>query len=490
MKYYIGLDNGGTVIKACVFDERGKQLSVDRQKVSLIIPQEGFTERDMTAVLNANLNAIKNAVEKSGVDKKDILSIGISGHGKGLYLLDKQGNDLYNGIVSTDTRATEIRKRFDETGVSERIYNENCQKVLESQPVCILRWFKENRKDIYDKIGYILSIKDYIRYKLTGKIAFEKTDISGSNLINLKTGKKDIEQLKLFGIEEMYECIPDTVNACDNCGNITEEIANITGLTTKVCVSGGMFDIDACALSVGIIDERNICVIAGTWSINEYISKTPVTKAKSMNSYYCLPEYYLVEECSPTSAGNLEWYIQTLGGGKSYDEINSMVEQITPEESKAIFLPFLFASNEENLGLKGTFANVTAKTTQAEMFRSVYEGITFAHKSHIDKLLSAREKPEAIRLTGGAANSNVWAQMFADVMNIKVEVIADREHGCFGAGISGAVASGIYKDAKMALGKTVTPDKVFEPNLQNHEIYNEKYKDYRRLVTALNNYYR
>ena len=64
MKYYIGLDNGGTVIKACVFDERGKQLSVDRQKVSLIIPQEGFTERDMTAVLNANLNAIKNAVEK------------------------------------------------------------------------------------------------------------------------------------------------------------------------------------------------------------------------------------------------------------------------------------------------------------------------------------------------------------------------------------------------------------------------------------------
>lgn len=489
MKYFIGLDNGGTVIKACVFDENGKQLSVDRQKVSLIIPQNGFTERDMTAVLNANLNAVKNAVIKSGVDKKDILSIGISGHGKGLYLLDKEGNELYNGIVSTDTRATEIRKRFDENGVSKRIYQENSQKVLESQPVCILRWFKENRKDVYDKIGYVLSIKDYVRYKFTGNIAFEKTDLSGSNLINLKTGKKDIEQLKLFGIEEMYDCIPETVSACDNCGYLTKEIATITGLTENVCVSGGMFDIDACALSVGIVDEQDICVIAGTWSINEYISKTPVTKAKSMNSYYCLPDYYLVEECSPTSAGNLEWYIQTMGNGKSYDEINKLVESVDAKNCNAIFLPFLFASNENNLDLKGTFANLTAKTSQAELFRAVYEGITFAHKSHIDKLLSAREKPRAVRLTGGAANSNVWAQMFADVLNIKVEVIADREHGCFGAGISGAVACGIYKDAKSALGQTVVPDKTFLPDANKYEIYNKKYQKYKKLISALEYFY-
>lgn len=489
MKYYIGIDNGGTVIKACVYDETGRQLSVDRQQVPLLIPQEGMTERNLKELFAANVAAVKNAVRASGVNREDIGAIGISGHGKGLYLLDKQGNDLYNGIVSTDSRATEIRRQFDETGISALIYSQNCQKVLESQPVCLLRWLKLFKRDIYDQIGYVLSVKDYVRYKLTGKIAFERTDLSGSNLINLQTGKKDAEQLKLFGIEEMYSCIPDPVNACDNCGSLTEEAAKALGLTVNVCVSGGMFDIDACALSAGITNEENICVIAGTWSINEYISRKPVTAARSMNSYYCLPGYYLVEECSPTSAGNLEWFVQTLAKNKDYRAINAAVENISPENSDIIFLPFLFASNEKNLDLKGTFVNITAKTTEAELCRAVYEGITFAHKSHIDKLLSARTRPAAVRLTGGAANSDVWAQMFADVLDLPVEVISDREHGCFGAGISAAVACGMVPDAETALQKMVAPSRTFIPDEQKHRIYCGKYAKYKKLISALNKFY-
>lgn len=489
MKYYIGLDNGGTVIKACLYDENGNQICVDRAKVNLIIPNEGFTERNLNDVFEANLSVLKGVMEKSGVNKEDVLSIGISGHGKGLYLLDKQGKEFYNGIVSTDTRAIGIRKEFDRTGVSQKIYRDNYQKVLESQPVCLLRWLKENEREIYDKIGYILSVKDYIRYKLTGKIYYERTDISGSNLINLTTGQKDLRQLKLFGIEEMYDCIPMIVNACDDCGHITEEIASLTGLSEKTILSGGMFDIDACALSTGITTSDDICVIAGTWSINEYISTKPITKSKSMNSYYCLPRYYLVEECSPTSAGNLEWCMQNLFFEKNYQEINSLVESISPQECKTIFLPFLFASNEENLEMKATFAGLTARTTQAELIRAVYEGIVFAHKTHVDKLLSERMETRAIRLTGGAANSDVWAQMFADILNIKVEVVSDREHGCFGAGLSGAVACGIYPNLNEAIRRTVKTDRVFMPNGNLTEIYSVKYKKYKKLVKALEAFY-
>ena len=74
-----------------------------------------------------------------------------------------------------------------------------------------------------------------------------------------------------------------------------------------------MFDIDACALAVNVTDEENICMIAGTWSINEYLRKEPVTDGSVlMNSLFCLPEYYLIEESSPTSAGNNEWFIRQL----------------------------------------------------------------------------------------------------------------------------------------------------------------------------------
>ena len=489
MNYFIGLDNGGTVIKACVFDENGKQISIDKQKVSLMIPADGYTERDLLTVWQANYTAIKNAVSASGVDKNHIKSIGISGHGKGLYLLDKAGKELYNGIVSTDTRAIEIRQFYEKNGVSEKIYEQNCQKILESQPVCLLRWLKENDPEIYSQIGYVLSVKDYIRYKLTGKIYAEYTDISGSNLINLKTGKKDREQLKLFGVEEMYDCIPEIRNSFENCGTLTVGCAELVGLSTDVIVCGGMFDIDACALSVGITDDRDICVIAGTWSINEYISKTPVTASRSMNSMYCLEGYYLVEECSPTSAGNFEWFMNEFMDGKNYDEVSAEIDKINPEDSNVLFLPFLFASNEDNPYLKGTFAEITPKTHKNELARAVFEGIVFAHKRHIDKLLEARETPRAVRLTGGAANSEVWAQMFADILELRVETVADREHGCFGAGLAGAVCAGIFPDIGSAMQNTVKVGKVFEPDLQKSGVYRAKFDRYKRLISAVSEYY-
>jgi len=87
-------------------------------------------------------------------------------------------------------------------------------------------------------------------------------------------------------------------------------VAAATGLLEGTPVAGGMFDIDACAIAMGLVDEQDIAVIAGTWSINEYISKKPVVnKSIMMNSLYAMEEFYLIEESSPTSAGNHAWFI-------------------------------------------------------------------------------------------------------------------------------------------------------------------------------------
>ena len=116
--------------------------------------------------------------------------------------------------------------------------------------------------------------------------------------------------MKIFGIEEVFDALPPLKKSSDICGHLTKEIALITGLSEQVVVAGGMFDIDSCCIAMNITNSNHLCVIAGTWSINEYISKRPVMNhSVMMNSFYCLDDYYLVEECSPTSAGNLEWYI-------------------------------------------------------------------------------------------------------------------------------------------------------------------------------------
>lgn len=168
-------------------------------------------------------------------------------------------------------------------------------------------------------------------------------------------------------------------------------------------------------------------MIAGTWSINEFIRKTPVTnRTVDLNSMFCIPGYYLVEESSPTSAGNMEWFIRNLmgsekegaeaAGGSVYDITNQWVASVEPWDSQVIFLPFLNGSNEDPLA-KGTFVGLTAYHSKKHMLRAVYEGIVFSHVTHVKKLLKNRKPPKSIRLSGGAANSDVWVQIFADAFS-------------------------------------------------------------------------
>ncbi len=157
-----------------------------------------------------------------------------------------------------------------------------------------------------------------------------------------------------------------------------------------------------------------MCMVAGTWSINEFISKAPVLNGTvDLNSMFCIPGYYLIEESSPTSAGNMEWFIRNLmsyeraeakaSGGSVYDLTNEWVASIEPQDNNVIFLPFLNGSNEDALA-KGTFIGLTAYHNKKHMLRAVYEGIVFSHLTHVKKLLRNREKPASIRLSGGASN--------------------------------------------------------------------------------------
>ena len=257
-----------------------------------------------------------------------------------------------------------------------------------------------------------------------------------------------------------------------------------------------MFDIDACALSVGITDEEHICMIAGTWSINEYIRRTPVLDGKVMlNSLFCLPEYYLIEECSPTSAGNNEWFINQLlpeveaaakqAGTSIYDQLNQWVESIAPEEFVPVYLPFLMGSNAHP-NAKGTFVGLSTNHTRKHMLRSVYEGIAFCHRHHFDKLMATRETaPKCIRLAGGAARSTVWTQMFADIMNMPIVTVAANETGALGCAISVAAATGEYASLAEAAANMSSFSAPVYPNPEKTAIYEKKYQLYRKAIECL-----
>ena len=86
----MGIDNGGTFSKAALFDETGKQISVASVPTVTITPKSGYTERDMDELWRVNAEAVKTAIEKSGIDPGQIAGVSFSGHGKGLYLSRSQ----------------------------------------------------------------------------------------------------------------------------------------------------------------------------------------------------------------------------------------------------------------------------------------------------------------------------------------------------------------------------------------------------------------
>ena len=494
VRYLLGLDNGGTFSKAALFDEQGQQVASAAERTEVLIPAEGCRERDLAALWAANAGVIKMTLARSGLAAEQIAGVSFSGHGKGLYLLGQDHRPLGRGILSTDSRAWAYVKQWQEDGTAAKVYALTRQPVLACQPVALLAWLRDHEPELFKQIKYIFSVNDLIRFHLTGEAAGEYSSFSGANLIDFKTGGYSRTLLELFGLGSLQACLPPLKTAAELCGRVTKTAAALTGLAEGTPVAAGMFDIDACGLASGLTGEEQLCLIAGTWSINEYLAKEPVVGSPTtMNSLFCIPGYYLIEESSPTSAGNLEWFIENLldgekkqleAAGKSiYGLTNSWAAQ--PEAAGELYyLPFLNGSAEEPRA-RGIFLGLTPAHTKAQLLQAVYEGIVFYHKRHVDKLLQHRQPPAKVQLAGGAANSPVWVQLFADVLQIPVQVVGGKELGAQGAALAAGVAAGVYRDFPAAVRCCVQFNRLVLPRPEYQDFYARKYRNFNRIIDRL-----
>jgi len=494
-KYLLGTDNGCTVAKAALFTLDGKEVAVASRKIKAITPHQGFSEMDMTATWAATADSIREVVQESKIDPKDIACIASAGHGNGLYLVDKQGNPVRNAISSTDARARAYSDKWVADGVDKLIRPKTMQSVWAAQPNALLAWLRDNEPETFGKAGWVLMCKDYIRFRLTGRIAAELTDMSGTSLMNVGEADYDQDVLDAFGIGEMRGLLPPLVRSSEICGQVTDEAAAATGLAAGTPVAGGLFDIDACALSSAITDESQLCMVAGTWGNNQYISRTPVVDdAVFMTTCYVMDGYYLMLEGSATSASNLEWLVTEFfqaerkaagqRGASVYEVCNELVASTKPGDCGLVFLPFLYGSNVHP-DAKACFVGLDGWQKRAHVVRAVYEGVVFSHRWHVEKLLKYRRMPECIRLTGGAARSEVWVRMFADIFQVPVEIPDGTELGALGAAICAAVAAGWYDSFPAAMKAMVRFSRRQEPNKALAEVYQAKRTRYNQILQAL-----
>ncbi|BFU65305.1 FGGY-family carbohydrate kinase [Rodentibacter abscessus] len=482
MNYYLGIDCGGTFIKAALFDNSGKLYGIARQNIPVISEQSGYAERDPEMLWQTTAQVVREAIAKSNITSKHIKAVGISAQGKGAFLLDKRNRPLGRAILSSDQRALEIVKKWQAEGVPEQLYPITRQTLWTGHPVSILRWLKENDPQRYASIGSVLMSHDYLRFCLTGQLFCEETNISESNIYNIETEQYDIHLAKLLGIEEIFDKFPPIIKSGEIAGYITKQAAEMTGLTEGTAVVGGLFDVVSTALCADLDDEKKLNIVLGTWSVVSGITDCVDSSQSIPFVYgrYVEKSKFIIHEASPTSSGNLEWFLNRFKH-LDYETINQGIEALEPAKSTVLFVPFLYGSNA-GLGMQAGFYGLQSYHTEIHLLQAVYEGVLFSLMYHLEKMKHRFPNANILRVTGGPTKSNVWMQMLTDLTGMKLEIPAVEETGCLGAALVAmeAIEKSIDKNTILNSGM-----RTIIPNENNFNAYQEKYQRYLKFIQAL-----
>ncbi|MDH5919696.1 carbohydrate kinase [Vibrio splendidus] len=485
MNYYIGIDSGGTFMKAALFNAKGEQQGLARLSASVINEKQGWVERDLNALWGNAVDVIKQLLETTKVEPTSIKGLSISAQGKGVYLLDKEGQNLGHGIMSSDSRSLPIVKEWLEQDKAQEIYPTTLQTLWTGHPVSIIRWIKENDAERYNNIGAVMMSHDYLRYRLTGEVAAELTNISESNFFNSITGEYDKALLETFGIEEIWDALPPVVKPQQQAGKVTAAVANETGLAIGTPVFGGLFDVVSTAICSGInSSEDTLNYVMGTWAVTSGISKQVTQESHNfVYGHYAVDNEYIIHEASPTSAGNYEWFADYLSenGQINHQQNQALVEALDPASSSIYFVPFLYGSNQ-GLGLKSGFYGLQSHHTKGHLIQAIWEGILFCHNIHLERMRQRFPKANILKVTGGPASSPVWMQMLADLTDMTVEISDVDETGSLGAAMMAMVGAGEFASLAECTQAITNSTSRVEPNPEHYDIYQKKYKHYQRLV--------
>ncbi len=187
VKYLLGIDAGLTNIKVVLFDFKGKQIAVSKKHHETINPRSSWVEGDPEILWENTADGIHEAIQRAGIDSKEIGAVGVAGFGLGLFVIDTNGRAVRNAVCSNDNRAVDVAEMYKKDGSYEKIARINSTPTISGQPGPILRWIKENEPDHYAQIAHVLMCKDYIRFRLTGDVVSEYVDMSAGGLLDLGT---------------------------------------------------------------------------------------------------------------------------------------------------------------------------------------------------------------------------------------------------------------------------------------------------------------
>lgn len=490
-RFLLGVDAGSTVTKAVLFDQTGREIGQAAQRVPHSYPRPHHVERDQDELWEVTCSVIREVVATTGVPAAEIAGVAVTSHGDGIYLVDERGRPTRPGILSLDTRAAELVAGWERTGRSAAVLPLSGQKPWPGSPVSVLAWLLREEPDVMDRTAYALPGKDVIKHRLTGVFSTDPTE-SSLSFANVHTQQYDLETLRVFGVEQLFPLLPEVIRSDEVAGEVTGAAAERCGLVPGTPVASGAHDVDCGAIGMGAVLPGQLAIIAGTFSINEVISDTARVDERWNARAFVVPGQWMNMSLSPSSAANLEWFVTRLAAadmragsaaGRPFGFVEEELRATESSPSDLVYLPFLYGSPYP-VDASAAFVGLRGWHERGHLLRAVMEGVVFNHRHHVDALRDGFSVTD-IRLTGGAANSARWVQMFADTLAAPVGVSTVREAGALGSAMLAGIAAGVYADLPEAAAATSTKPVVCEPALGGVARQQESYRRYQRIVERM-----
>lgn len=484
--YLLGFDIGSSSVKVSILDAQSGVTVASafhpKQEMKIIAKQNNWAEQDPEAWWEHLILALKEALGKAKINKKDIKSIGISYQMHGLVAVDKNRNVVRPSIIWCDSRAVEIGNN-----AFQSIGEEKCLSCLLNSPgnftASKLRWVKENEPETFNKIDKIMLPGDYIAMKLTGEL---NTTISGlSEGIFWNYQENDLADFLLKHYEIDRSFVPDIVPTFSVQGKVLPEIAHELGLSAETTVSYRAGDQPNNAFSLNVLNPGEIAATAGTSGVvygvsNEikYDPKSRVNTFAHVNHQQKNIRLGVLLCINGTGILN-SWLKQQVSGGLDYPEMNDLAASIPVGSENLVILPFGNGAervlNNQNPG--GSIQNLNFNIhTKAHVMRASQEGIVFSFKYGMDVMESIGIDPKIIR--AGHANmflSPVFREALATLSGASIELY--NTDGSVGAARGAGLGTDIYKNAEETFS-TLKKIKEIEPNPSGKQTYLDAYQNW------------
>lgn len=502
MQYLIGVDIGTSGTKTVLFDATGREVASASQEYPLYQPQNGWAEQEPVDWWQAAAATIRAALEKGGVDAKDVKGVGLAGQMHGLVMLDEAGEVLRRAILWCDGRTGEECRELTERVGKERLIAITANPALAGFTGGKILWVRKHEPALYAKCRHILLPKDYIRYKLTGEFATEVSDASGMNLLDVPSRCWSKEVLGALNIDEGL--LARVFESPEVTGAVSKEAAALTGLCPGTPVVGGAGDNAAAAVGTGVVKTGRAFTTIGTSGVvfahADSVTIDPLGRVHTF--CHAVPGSWAVMSCTLAAGLSLKWFRDTFCraeietatgmGVDPYELMNVQAARSPIGANRLLYLPYLMGERSPLLdeNARGAFIGLSAMHTKYDLLRAVMEGVAYSQRQCLDVLRGMRISFSEMLACGGGGRSAFWRQMLADVYGCPVSTIASSgESAALGAAILAGVGAGVYSSVQAGCDALIRTNEPQLPDAARGAQYEPYYRLFAGLYPALRESY-